>query len=78
MISMDITQYQFEIRRHAVLRAMERGTSPDMIMATLRGGRIERFGKNCMRFKKDYKGFQVVCVDQVIGTVIKIVTIERT
>jgi hypothetical protein len=74
---MDITQYHFEIRRHAVLRAMERGITPEMVEATLKGGRVERFGRNCMRFRKAYKGFEVICIDQMIGSVIKIVTIER-
>ena len=73
---MDITQYEIEIRRHALVRAMERGISPDMIEATLRGGRIKGFGKNNLKFYKEYKNFTIVCIDQIIGTKIKIVTIE--
>ena len=73
---MDITQYDFEIRRHAFIRALERKITPDMIEATLKGGKIERFGKNNLRFYKKYKNFTVVCIDQIIGTKIKIVTIE--
>lgn len=73
---MDISQYEFEIRRHALIRAMQRGVTPDMVEATLRGGRIMRFGKNNLKFVKEFKRFIVVCVDQIIGTRIKIVTIE--
>ncbi len=73
---MDITQYDFEIRRHAFIRAVQRGVTPDMIEAALKGGKIERFGKNNLRFVKEYKRFTVICVDQIIGTKIKIVTIE--
>ena len=73
---MDITQYEFEIKRHALIRAMQRGVTPDMVEATLKGGKIVRFGKNNLKFYKKYKMFTVVCVDQIIGTKIKIVTIE--
>lgn len=73
---MDITQYEIEIKRHALIRAMQRGITPDMIEATLKGGRIETFGKNNVKFYKRYKRCTVVCVDEIIGTRIKIVTIE--
>jgi hypothetical protein len=66
----------FEIRRHALVRAMQRGITPDMVEATLKGGKIERFGKNNLKFYKKYKNLTVICVDQIIGTTIKIVTIE--
>lgn len=42
----------------------------------LTGGKIKRFGKHNIRFIKDYKKFIVICVGQVIGTKIKIFTIE--
>ncbi len=74
---MDITKYEIEIKRHAFIRAMEREITPGMIEATLKGGRIERFGKNNLKFYKRYKRFIVVCVDQITGNKIKIVTIER-
>ncbi len=73
---MDVTQYEFEIKRHALIRAMQRGVTPDMIEATLKGGSIERFGKNNVRFYKRYRRFTVICVDEVCGDRIKIVTIE--
>ena len=73
---MDITQYEFEIKRHAFIRAMQRGVTPDMIEATLKGGKIVKFGKHNVRLIKDYKKFTVICVGQMIGTKIKIFTIE--
>ena len=73
---MDITQYDFEIKRHAFIRAMQRNVTPDMIEATLKGGKIEKFGKNNVRFIKDYKRFIVICVGEMIGTKVKIFTIE--
>ncbi|MBI4148951.1 hypothetical protein HY491_00745 [Candidatus Woesearchaeota archaeon] len=73
---MDIAQYDFEIKRHAFIRAMQRNVTPDMIEATLKGGKIERFGKHNIKFMKDYKTFTVICVGQAIGTKIKIFTIE--
>ncbi|HLD43308.1 MAG TPA: hypothetical protein VJB08_04980 [Candidatus Nanoarchaeia archaeon] len=73
---MDITPYGVEIKRHAFIRAMERDVTPDMIEATLKGGKVERFGKHNVRFIKDCKRFTVICVGQMIGARIKIFTIE--
>ena len=55
---------------------MERNVTPDMVEATLKGGKIERFGKHNVRFIKDYKKFTVICLGQIIGAKIKIITIE--
>ena len=74
---MDITKYEIEIRRHAFIRALEREITPDMIEATLKGGKIKRFGKNNVKFIKKYKKFTVICVDEIVGDKIKIITIER-
>jgi hypothetical protein len=72
---MDITQYEFNIKRHALIRAMERGVTPDMVEATLKGGAVTRFGRRNIRFEKRYRRFTVICVDEVCGNMIKIVTI---
>jgi hypothetical protein len=74
---MDIRGYEIVIKRHAFVRAMERGITPDMIHAAITSGKLERFGKNNVRFVKEYKGFDVVCVDEMLGRRIKIVTITR-
>ncbi len=73
---MEIKQYEIEIKRHAFIRALQRGVSPDMIEATLKGGKIIRFGKNNIKFFKKYRKFIVICVGQITSTKIKIVTIE--
>ncbi|MBU0628942.1 MAG: hypothetical protein KKC75_07155 [Nanoarchaeota archaeon] len=73
---MDLTQYDIEIKRHAFIRAMERNVSPDMIEATIKGGKVERFGKHGIKLIKEYKRFTVICVGQMVGTKIKIFTIE--
>ena len=77
MISMDISQYEIELKRHAFIRAMERGITPDMIEATIKGGTVKRFGKKNVKFIKKYKHLTVICVDEIIGHRIKIVTIEK-
>jgi len=74
---MDISQYDIEIKRHAFIRAMERGITPDMIEATIKGGVVKKFGKNNVKFSKKYKHFTVICVDEIIGHTIKIFTIEK-
>lgn len=74
---MDITQYEFEIKRHAFIQASKRGIDPDMIEATLKGGPVERFAKNNVKLSKEYKRFKVICIGEIIGTKIKILTIEK-
>jgi hypothetical protein len=76
MISIDISKYVIEIKRHAFIRAMTRGVHPDMIEATIKGGKIKKYGKNNIKFIKKYKRFTVICVDEIAGDKIKIVTIE--
>lgn len=72
---MDISQYEVEIKRYTFIRAMDRGITPDMIEATIKGGTIKRFGKSHVKFSKKYKHFTVISVDEIIGNRIKIVTI---
>ena len=74
---MDITKYEIEIKRHAFIRAMERQITPDMVEATIKGGKIKQFGKNNIKFTKKYKKFTVICVGEIIGDKIKILTIEK-
>ena len=73
---MDFTKFDFEIKRHAFIRATERGVTPDMIEATLKGGWVVRHGKNNYKFCKEYEEFTVICVDRVEGEKIIIATIE--
>jgi len=73
---MELSKYELEIKRHAFIQAMKRNVTPDMIEATLKGGKIERFAKNNVRFIMDYKRFTVICVGEISGAKIKIITIE--
>ena len=73
---MEISYLNIDIRRHALIRAMERCITPDMVEATIKCGKIERFGKNYIRFSKQYKRFTVICIGEVAGTRLKIITIE--
>lgn len=75
MISFDINQFEIEIKNHVSVRAVQRGITSRMIEATIKSGKIERFGKCNLRFVKQYKYFDVVCVDEVCGNKIKIVTV---
>ncbi len=73
---MTINSENIEITRHAFIRALQRDITPDMVEATLRGGKIKKFGKNNIKFYKRYKRFTVVCVGEIKGETIKILTIE--
>lgn len=70
---MDRTQYEIEIRHHAFIRAMERRIHPDLIENCIKNGSINRFGKNYVKFITK----SVICVGEIIGLKIKIITIER-
>ncbi len=74
---MNISHYEIVIKRHAFIRAMQRGITPDMIEATIKGGTVHRFGKNRVKFTKRYKHGTIICVDEITGQTIKIITIER-
>jgi len=75
MISFDINRFEIEIKKHASIRAMQRGITFKMIKVAIRSGKIERFGKCNLRFTKNYKNFKLICVDEICGNTIKIVTV---
>lgn len=58
------------------MRALERNIDPSMIEATILGGRIKRFGKSGVKFIKQYKRCKVICVGQIEGLILKILTVE--
>ena len=70
---MDRTKYDLEIKHHVFLRAMQRGITPDLIETTIKNGKIERFGKNYVKFTSN----SVICVGEISGLKLKIITIER-
>jgi hypothetical protein len=47
------------------MRADERRITPDMYLATLRGGCVESLGKHFVKFSKDYKKFKIICIGKV-------------
>ena len=73
---MDVTGLEIELKRHAVIRAIQRGVSPGMIEATIKGGKIFCHGRNRLKFTRQYKKSRITCVDHVKGDRVVIVTIE--
>ena len=75
---MDSTSYEIEIKRHALLQALKRGVTPDMIDSTIKGGTVQRSAKHTVKFTMAYKKCSVVCVGHIIGKRIVIFTVETT
>ena len=65
------------LSRHALIRAMQRGIDPDVIETTIKTGKMRYFGKNRVKFEKRFRKFAIICVDEKIGELIKIVTIIK-
>jgi len=70
---MERLNYDIEIKHHVFIRAMQRSIHPDLIENTIKNGKIERFGKNYIKFISK----SVICVGEISGLKIKIITIER-
>lgn len=69
---------QVFITTHAVKRAREREIAyPDQVYIVLNTGKVERFGKNMIKFIKRTKNGSIICVGEDLGHVIIIKTIER-
>ena len=69
--------FEIVITKHAFERAMQRRVHPDLIENAIQTGRIEHFGKNNIKIVKHFREFAIICVDEIIGNVGKIVTIEK-
>lgn len=74
---MDISKYDLIIKRHVFARAMERGIHPDMIEDCIRKGKMDRFGKNGVKFISKGSKRTLVCVGELSGITLKIITIEE-
>lgn len=70
-------EYRIVITRHAFVRAMQRHIHPDLVEDTLQTGKMKKFGKGKVKFEKRFKQFTIMCVDEIIRNMIKIVTIEK-
>ena len=74
---MDISKYGIEIKKHTFDRALQRGIHPDLIENILLKGKIKRFGKNGVKFINKGSKRAIICVGEMIGNKIKIITIEE-
>ncbi|MBI2139167.1 DUF4258 domain-containing protein [Candidatus Woesearchaeota archaeon] len=74
---MDLSKYDVVIKRHAFMRALERGVHPDLIEAALQKGRVERFGKHGIKFVSKGSKRTIVCIGEIAGSTIKIITVEE-
>lgn len=74
---MDLSRYDLVIKRHVFERAMQRGIHPDLIEDTLLKGKIKRFGKHGIKFISKGSKRTIICVGELIGNKLKIITIEE-
>ncbi len=56
---------------------MARGIHPDMIEEAILKGRVKRFGKHGIKFVNKGSKKTIICIGEVIGTKLKIITIEE-
>ena len=69
---------QIFIKTHAVIRARERNIAfPDQVYTAINTGKVQRFGKNGIKFVKRTKTGSIICLGEDLGQVIIIKTIER-
>lgn len=76
LIAFNVHNYELKLTRHAFTRALGRGITPDILEATIYGGKIARFGKHGIKFARKYNTRTVVCVGLIEGTKLKILTVE--
>ena len=74
---MDISKYKLIVRDHVFKRATERGIHPDMIEGAILKGRLERFGKHGVKFINEGEKKTIIVVGELVGTKLKIITIEE-
>lgn len=74
---MDVSKYEIEIKHHVFVQAMVRGIHPDIIEDTLNKGKTKRHGKHGIKFINEGSKKTIICVGEIIGTKIKIFTIEE-
>jgi len=74
---MDIIKYDLIIKRHVFEQAMKRGIHPDMIEQTLLNGKMKRFGKHGIKFISKGSKRTIICIGQIIGNQLKVITIEE-
>ena len=74
---MDISNYDLVIKKHVFERAMQRGIHPDLIEDTLLKGKVKKFGKHGIKFISKGSKRTIICVGELVGNKLKIITIEE-
>lgn len=74
---MDISKYEINISKHALYRAIQKNIDADNIKSILKKAEVQRFGKHGIKFINKGSKRTVICVGQIIGTKIKIFTVEE-
>ena len=68
-------QYEIIFTRHALKRAFGRRIDPDLVEDTISTGKMLRFGKNRVKIFKRFRDKEIICIDEIRGHIIKIVSI---
>ena len=74
---MDISKYDLVIKRHVFERALQRGIHPDIIEDAIFKGKVKRFGKHGVKFISKGSKRTIICVGELVGDKLKIITIEE-
>jgi len=74
---MDLSKCDVVIKRHVFERAMQRGIHPDLIEDTLLHGKVKRFGKHGIKFISKGSKRTIICIGELVGNRLKIITIEE-
>ncbi len=70
--------YEIVFKTHAVFRAEERRIPWDLIESTVQTGEFEKFGKRMVKISKEFKDARITCVGEIVGDVLKIITITSS
>jgi len=74
---MNIHRYDLAIKKHVFDQAVLRGISPDLIEYTLLKGKLKKFGKHGVKFINKGSKRTIICVGELVGNKLKIITIEE-
>ena len=74
---MDISNCEIVIKRHVFEQAMKRGIHPDLIEDTIHKGKVKKFGKHGIKFVNKDSKRTLICVGELVGNNLKIITIEE-
>ncbi|MFH0955263.1 MAG: hypothetical protein V1777_04110 [Candidatus Micrarchaeota archaeon] len=69
--------YEIRFTHHALKQADKRNIGIEIIEDTVEHGQFNWFGKNRVKIVKHYHNRTIVCMDEKVGNVIRIVTITK-